>query len=90
VAILSSVTSPDGVENQISPSSGTGDCTFDDLSSGKSRQEAEAESKLITYFAAVVCSACTDVTSLVMRKTNATTKTLRRFLPGILNITTES
>jgi hypothetical protein len=80
VAILSSVTSPDGVENQITPLCTTGNCTFDDLPSGKTRQEAEAESKLITHSAAAVCSACTNVTSLVMRKTNATTKVLRQFL----------
>jgi hypothetical protein len=90
VAILSSVTSPDGVENQITPSCATGNCTFDDLPSGKSRQEALAESQISMHSAAAVCSACTDVTSLVTRKINATTKVSQQFLPNGVNITTES
>jgi hypothetical protein len=90
VAILSSVTSPDGVENQISPSCATGNCTFDDLPPGKSRQEALAESQLSRHSTAAVCSACTDVTSLVTQKTNATTKITQNLLPNGFNTTTSS
>jgi hypothetical protein len=90
VAILSSVTSPGGVENQITPSCATGNCTFDDLPSSKSRQEALKESQISMHSAAAVCSVCTDVTSLVTRKINATTKVSQQFLPNGVNTTTES
>jgi hypothetical protein len=90
VATLSSLTSPDGVENQITPSCATGNCTFDDLSSGKTRQEALAESQVSMHSAAAVCSVCTDVTSLVTRKINATTRVSEQALPNGVNISTGS
>lgn len=86
VAILSSVTSPDGVENRIIPNCATGNCTFDDLPPGKTRQEAQ-DSQASMHSAAAVCSACTDVTSLVTRDFNASTMETNHFLPNGMNLT---
>lgn len=63
VAITSSVTSPDSIENQITPICSTGNCTFpnDNREGFEDRQLREL--RLMSTVG--VCSKCTDVTTLI-------------------------
>jgi hypothetical protein len=87
VAILSSVISPDGVENKIGTSCATGNCTFSDLAGTRSLSKASDEGNLTGYTTVGVCNVCTDVTSLVTIQKNKTTTYIVNRLPNGFNTT---
>jgi hypothetical protein len=65
-AIISSVVSPNGIENKISISCATGNCTFNERASETSQDIAFDEANYTTHSTVGMCSMCTDVASLVM------------------------
>jgi hypothetical protein len=67
--ILSSVVSPNGIENKISTSCATGNCTFNELAPGTSQDIAFNQANHTTHSTVGVCSMCTDVASLVTSTT---------------------
>jgi hypothetical protein len=74
VAILSSVTAPDGVENRISPSCSTGNCTFDHTDQmGTPGYLADQRT---THSTVAMCDTCIDVSPLVSRTKETNTTTL--------------
>jgi hypothetical protein len=91
VAILSAVTTPDGVENQISASCSTGNCTFTDGDPKNSENGELADNDLTTHFTVEMCNTCINVTSLISREVkplgNATTLDRTEYtLPNGLNV----
>ena len=67
LAVLSSATSPEGMENKISPSCSTGNCTFPHGDPLKSHGESSNESPLTTHSTVGVCNKCVDIGSLVTK-----------------------
>lgn len=85
-AIVSAVTAPGGVENQISGSCSTGNCTFPDGDPEKSQDGSFPGNNLSTHSTVGMCSTCTDVASLV-RVSNDTDGCSVYSLPSGLNYT---
>jgi hypothetical protein len=75
VAILSSVTAPDGVENRISPSCSTGNCTFDHTDRIGTPPGYLADQRT-THSTVAMCDTCIDVSPLVSRTKETNTTTL--------------
>jgi hypothetical protein len=88
VAILSSITAPGGLENQISPSCSTGNCTFRDTDRGAASPNFPGESSLHPTIA--MCNTCTDVSSLVVRKVNTSAFETLYTLPNGFNASSKS
>jgi hypothetical protein len=85
VSILSSITAPGGVENQIIPSCPTGNCTFRDTDRGAtSPKYLSGESSLHSTIG--MCNTCVDVSFLVERKGNASAFQTSYTLPNGFNI----
>ena len=66
VAILSSVMNPDGVENQISGSCSTGECTFSDTEQ-KTMTTKYNRSDSSMHSTVGMCNRCVDIATLVSR-----------------------
>lgn len=66
VALLSSVTAPGGVENQISASCFTGNCTFRDADQGVATPQFLIDDSS-TYSTVGMCDTCIDIAHLVSR-----------------------
>ncbi|KAI4943576.1 hypothetical protein J4E91_009213 [Alternaria rosae] len=85
-AILSSVVSPDGIENKIRTSCPTGNCTFSELGPRAELDKAFFDSNQSTHSTVGVCNMCTNVASLVTSEaTNLSDYTLHS-LPSGLNL----
>jgi hypothetical protein len=92
VAVLSSVTAPNGTENQITGSCTTGNCTFpdgdpiDSASQNIARQNL-ADKETTSHSTTGVCSACVDVASLISsKKMSNASNTMQRILPNGFNV----
>jgi hypothetical protein len=70
VAILSSVTAPDGVENRISGICSTGNCTFRDENSAVREPQYVMDDDSTTHSTVTMCDTCVDIASLVSIKNN--------------------
>jgi hypothetical protein len=87
VAILSGVTVPTGVENQIRPTCTTGNCTFpggDPMNFRKDPKDKEST----THSTTAMCSKCINIESLVLRQRSepdTTNETTRYTLPTGFN-----
>jgi hypothetical protein len=88
VAILSSITAPGGLENQISPSCSTGNCTFHDTDQGAASPSFPGESSL--HPTVGICNTYIDVSSLVTRKVNASAFKTLYTLPNGFNASSTS
>ncbi|RYN71668.1 hypothetical protein AA0117_g9326 [Alternaria alternata] len=64
-AIISSVVSPNGIENQVNMTCPTGNCTFGDLISGRSQDKTFNDDNRTAHSTVGMCNICTDVASLV-------------------------
>jgi hypothetical protein len=85
VAILSSITAPGDVENQISPICSTGNCTFCDTDrKAASPKYLVGESSLHPTIG--MCNTCIDVSSLVARQGNASAFDTLYTLPNGFNV----
>jgi hypothetical protein len=80
-AILSGIVSPDGVENQISASCSTGNCTFPFGDPGN------AYSDFTTSSTVGMCSKCTDIAPLVSNTGNSSENVDLYSLPNGYNFT---
>lgn len=89
VAILSSVVSPDGVENKINTKCATGNCTFGEPITGSLKATAYSGNTVGTHSTVGVCSLCTDVVPLLATTTNVTTGFEQSVLPNGFNLTFE-
>ena len=87
VATLSAVTSADGVENRISPSCGTGTCTFPGGDPEDPQAENLHDNDITTHSTVGVCNKCTDISSLISTKENTTQHTALYILPNGFNVT---
>jgi hypothetical protein len=65
IAITSSATAPGGVENHISASCSTGNCTFPDGDRRTPEDDLQAGTAITTHSTIAMCNKCTDVTALV-------------------------
>jgi hypothetical protein len=84
VAILSSVTAPDGVENQIIGSCSTGNCTFRAEDLGKTHPKYVTDTDPTTHTTVGVCNKCVDIASLV--SSNKTGQSTQYTLPNSFNV----
>lgn len=66
-AILSAITVPDGLENQIRGSCSTGNCTFSQGNPYDTQDSPTRDSAIITHSTVGMCNMCADLTSLVSR-----------------------
>ena len=64
-AVLSAVTAPDGIENQIRGSCSTGNCTFPDGDPLDLEHDTAADGDSSTHSTVGVCNRCVDVAPLV-------------------------
>jgi hypothetical protein len=88
-AIISSVVSPTGVENQVNVNCPTGNCTFGDLIPEGSRDTVFNNDERTAHSTVGVCNTCTDVSSLLTRKSIPTSKYPFLYsLPNGINIST--
>jgi hypothetical protein len=92
VAILSSATAPDGVENQVTPDCSTGTCTFHDADGEDPDPLNSTEPDSSTHSTVGMRNACVNVERLVARTMVETSNGLgplatRYALPNGLNIT---
>jgi hypothetical protein len=91
LAILSSVMAPDSVENQISGSCSTGECTFPNTEQDAMAPKYDLSNNLSVHSTVGMCSRCVDVSSLVSRvdcgsgSCNGTK--VQYILPNGLNVT---
>jgi hypothetical protein len=91
LAILSSVIAPDSVENQISGSCSTGECTFPNTEEDATTPKYDPNDNLSVYSTVGMCNRCVDVSSLVSRvdcgsgSCNGTK--VQYILPNGLNVT---
>jgi hypothetical protein len=87
--ILSSIISPDGVENQISPSCSTGNCTFPDGDPQISQDGNLLEDISTTRSTVGMCSKCTEITTFVSRSStsNFSDGSALYILPNGFNLT---
>ncbi|CAO2651917.1 Nn.00g002000.m01.CDS01 [Neocucurbitaria sp. VM-36] len=83
-AILSSVTAPNGVENQISASCTTGNCTFPRGDPRHPQDENAGEEETTTHSTVGMCSQCIDVNSLI--RVNETEDFTLYTLPDSTNV----
>jgi hypothetical protein len=65
--IISSIVSPNGIENQVNMTCPTGNCTFGDLISGRSQDTIFNDDNRTAHSTVAMCNTCTDVTSLVLQ-----------------------
>ncbi|KAG9187556.1 hypothetical protein G6011_05427 [Alternaria panax] len=88
-AILSSIMAPEGVENQISSSCSSGNCTFPDGDPEELGSGHVGDDDLASYSTVGMCNKCVDVVSLVSAEesTTTTTKDILYALPNGLNFT---
>lgn len=87
VAILSSITSPGGVENQISGSCPTGNCTFRDADQEAESPKFEIDDDNTTHSTVGMCNRCMNITSLVETGNTSSTGPRSTFrLPNGFNI----
>jgi hypothetical protein len=82
IAIMSSITAPGGVENHISASCSTGNCTFPDGDPRTPEDDSDAGTDITTHSTVAMCSKCTDVTSLVNRNESRRDRVLYRLPDG--------
>jgi hypothetical protein len=68
LAVLSSATSPEGVENKIVPSCSTGNCTFPHGDPLDVHSESPNEPPLTTHSTVGVCNKCVEIGSLITRE----------------------
>lgn len=68
LAVLSSATTPEGMENKITPSFSTGNCTFSHRDPLDAHGESFNEPPLTTHSTVGVCNKCVDIGSLIFRE----------------------
>jgi hypothetical protein len=68
LAVLSSATSPKGMENNITPSCSTGNCTFPHGDPLDAQGEVSNEPSLTTHSTVGVCNKCVDIGSLIIKR----------------------
>ncbi|KAH7408083.1 hypothetical protein DE146DRAFT_752231 [Phaeosphaeria sp. MPI-PUGE-AT-0046c] len=87
VAILSSITSPGGVENQISGSCSTGTCTFRETEQEDSAPRFIVDNDNTTHSTVGMCNTCMDITSLARTMNRSTTNPATMYrLPNGFNV----
>jgi hypothetical protein len=72
VAILSSIAAPGGVENQISASCSTGNCTFRDSDRGEDRPKSSVDDSRSTHSTVGMCDKCIDISHLASHQSYLT------------------
>lgn len=87
VAILSSVTAPNGTENQIRGNCATGTCTFRDADQEEAAPTYPIEVNSATHSTVAMCDRCIDIASLILRNYNLSAREVTFTLPNEMNIT---
>ena len=82
VAILSSITAPNGTENQIRGDCSTGTCTFRHADPGNSFPSNPLTNNSSTHSTVAMCDKCIDVSSLVSSQYSSTTRQKNFTLPN--------
>ncbi|KAH7093485.1 hypothetical protein FB567DRAFT_515425 [Paraphoma chrysanthemicola] len=90
IAILSSITAPNGTENQIRGTCSTGTCTFRYSDQGESDSRDSLDDASSTHSTVAMCDKCTDISSLVSSHYNTTAQSKLFTLPNGFKLTYNS
>jgi hypothetical protein len=84
-AILSSITAPNGTENQMRGNCSTGTCTFSNADQAANTAPDLTDGNPSLHSTAGMCDKCIDVTPLVSRSYNSTLDKIKFTLPNGMN-----
>ncbi len=87
LAIVSSITAPSGIENQINATCTTGNCTFPYGDPTDTYNGSFSNNDLTTHSSVAMCSKCTNITSLINSTCSNSIPLCTYTLPNGFNLT---